>query len=459
MNNQLSKVNKSAEARGLMLTPQIDTHSEAVQCMTLYFGNSVMSECVSELHKIETTERLHTIEALRERGEHVETCTKLVSALGKYNISCNLMTVDEARQVLSYARNATPEIKAQKVEHVRELIYKVINGVHDRRDYRLDPVKARILETLLDKHQRYEDGEIDMSRKFDVSLYPKQGCDYLSLFGEYPSVMSSRDRFDDYDVREDYDDEDYDGFNAEEYLGGDEAEIRNMFESMTDEELLDGGYIDEEDFFVYGPYTVNDIRNISVLTYETWASVTDKRKTARLESILSEILDGRGDSVETDLIRHYVGKVVISARRMSARNLTRMAVSLGRQCVSEIDNAVNLTERMEQNFGLIKQKLYWCSYYLSRICGYNKDSLVKQFGQARPISAEFFTAVGEKVDTWTDAYTDSVENGFDSYLLKLDDHMFELESYYKNVLREKNRAGNKSTNDSVGLLAAGGLLG
>lgn len=436
----------SLEVNNNILLESLGTHREAARAMTMHFGSAEVAACIHQLHAIEEIEQMHTIETIQSRGEQLELCKKLTVELEKHDINCRLMTIDEANKVLKYARNATPEVKRQKVEHIHELMYKILNGIHTRRDYALDATKSKILRDLIDKYSKFEDGELDMSRGFDVSLYPKKQSNHIELFGAYPSDFSIRDT-DEYDINySEYKDNDEDDEECDN-----EHKFADLLEIMSDEELLDGDYIDEEDFFVYGPYTINDMNNISVLMYETWSSTTNKRKKERLESILSEIMKCRGESVETDLVRHYIGKVVISARRLSIRNIVRMVSSFG-QCCYEFYTGGNCAE---DYLKLITQKLYWCSYYMVRICGLQKSYLLEQFGNARPITSDFFREIGRIAESWTDSQISRMENDYDAYLTKVDDHLFELEAYYTEAIQRRNQENGTNR----GLLALGGLLG
>ncbi|MFV0485415.1 MAG: hypothetical protein ACK5MU_04315 [Candidatus Saccharimonadales bacterium] len=365
------------------------------------------------------------------------------------------MTPEEARKVADFAGDATDDIVAQKLERLRDTIFNSINGVENRRDYILNPEKHARLNALADKFVRYERGEIDTSRCFDQSKYlPLENFPELQDDRPFEDVQQS--------LKQEYNlHADSDTFHSYRQPG--ERLGRNFYayylDNMEDDELLEEGIVDEGDVFQYGPFTRNDLSDIELFAWASWTDVTNQRQKQRLGSLLEEYVPPRENDIDTDLTREFIAREVLKNRRPEARNMIALTSALGQKSLGKIaDAGKSLPVDLADTTAELKKTLRLCAYYSGKICGMGKQELLNDYKAARPITPDFFEEIRARAEGWTGKQARRADSDYAPYLTKLDDHLFNAEALYIDLISaiEPNKSGKSGQRvlGAIGINAA-----
>lgn len=396
-----------------LVNVQTGTYGIAVNSLSKYLSSERVRSCLNELQFVDITENSLTVEYQMMSGTLTEEDVRLCEELAHYEINPNRMTIEEARLVHKFATDADSSIVDRKVQAIADSLVKVLNGKKERRDYAFDEEKSNRLMSLIEKAEKYENGEIDFSRGFDHTLYPKLQ-EHYDLYSNYE------------------DDEDLYSDLRDIVTRG---EFEALMDSMTDEELLDGEYIHEDDFWCYGPYTVGDLRLITTFATETWTKITDIRNVDRLESLLDSIINPHDFNIEADLNRNYISRLVLPARRPSIRNMIAILSAFGQDCNSAIFNTTLATDLKEfEPLDQLRKSLQFCSYYASMVCGLTSKYIKDKYNAARPTTTEYYIELLSKSESWSLDQVARFDDDYGAYLVKLDDHLFEAQAAYQDII-------------------------
>lgn len=365
----------------------------AIGTTSNYLNETQQLACVENLQAIETIEETRTIEVLASKGElSDEDCSLVLSLQKDFEISAARMTVDEARLVHQYASSATEEVKKDKVEKIGDALSKVLHGKNTRRDYERYGNRGELLQRLIQKGLDYEDGKYDFTRTFDHSIYP-----------------------------------------LDESLTKEEWDV--YLYALTDEELLEGDYISEDDFYVHGPYTARDIRDIAKFTRETWSKVTDTRNIPRLEALLDQTIVPTDFGLDGDLNRHFIATHVLPSRRPDVYQMILILSSFGQHVNDTLFiKGLEIPIEIESLVGSLKKSLGWCSYYATMICDIRQKRIKEVYKVARPYTTPYYKELIEQIDQWTPRKRDMVNRDFGPFLVKLDGHIFEAQEAFDSIM-------------------------
>jgi hypothetical protein len=372
------------------------TYDIAVRSASRFLPAARMAACQSELREIDLKENQLTIEAIRDVDALSKDVEYICQELVRYDINPDRMTVEESKLMLDFASGATNEIRDSKVETIMDMITRILNGKHERRDYSFDPEKAEILENLIDKSLRYERGEIDLEKGFDYMVYPKESHEIS------------------------------------------QQEFENLISVMSVDELLDGGYIDEQDLFVHGPFTARDLEFITSFSVDTWVRATDSRNDSRLTNFFERITEKLSYSIDDDLNRNFVARAIVPQRRLSAKNMLSLVCAFALECNDKIfaKRIRRGFKDFEEYYSLLKS-LQLCSYYISLVCNFRKDDLKKKWKVARPTASGFYMDTLTHIEKWEEKDEKNADNDYGAYFVRLDDHFFEAQANYTHLLSRK----------------------
>lgn len=411
---------------------QVASFETGIKAVEKHFGIEAAEHVESELTRIDDIEK-KTIGALVSTDAMTDHVRSLVHTLDSYGIDANNLTIAEAQAVEDYATNATEEIVHQKVNSIHDAIIKHIEGVHSRRDGAepafYNPKEITKKEKIGEKFVMWDRGEYDTEHGFDSEeVYARlisEGCE--------PSDALKRH----------LEEEDFDT-------------------------LYDEGLIDEDDLYVYGPFTARDLDDIEVYSSLTWTGVTNsrhfgdrkrikrtvigpdgkpkhitdgevERSGASVSSIIGRTINrSHHDSLEDDLLHDYIAREIVQSRRLKAKDLLTTSTALALDFL-ESDNteeAYDDDEKKEHNEA--RRTVSWLAYYTGIIFGYNSKELKSRFGSTRPISKDFFNEVAELIKNLSEERAAYLDKSFQPLLTKTDEHLRNLQNHLAVVSSEQS---------------------
>lgn len=432
-----------------MVIPDIETHRTSLLLAERHLPKERIKNIKDELAHIDEIENTQTIEMRREFGTLPKEFTKTEFALVAEGINPGLLTVEEAQGLHNYASNADKDIIERKTETIANAIARIRNGGKNRRDWSFNPRKAECLDRLTAKYERYERGEIDTECGFDKAHYleseNKTDRDYYFADAYNRAVIEEGERPDDYSNQA------YSRFINDMGVDG---YYERVFEDMTAEELLEEGIIEEDDLFVYGPYTHRDLKeDYEIFKVSTWVDTTNFRDKSNVATILQESVINRNNSTESDLLREYVATEILPNRRPTPKNALSLFSALGiefaEKSTDELESAMPKEKADE-----LRDNLSWASYYASKILGMRAEELKEEYGSTRPTSKKFFEEVLARSEAITEQQEKWMKKSVGPYLTKFDERMFAAEALYEPILSSEGGDGK----DFEGLALPGDLF-
>lgn len=420
------------------IVDDLDYHQILAKSAIEYLPTDIAEGIINKLAELDHIEKYETLEAIELDEDNLtpekkREIAKLKRELSRNSLGGDLLTLPEARKVSEWANDKTQEVRDQKARMIADQSAKILNGVHNRRDYNYNIDKARKLDTLIDKYERWERGEIDTSLGIDLEEFLDEGGLEESDFEAAQEEM-----------REEWEDNSnsrWEGFLRDKL--GIEGYIERKY-GINIEELPD--MIESEDLpdermwkhiFIYGPYTSGDLRNLSMFSDDTYVDAAGWRTRSQAEIILSANTSRIGQSVSDDLNRAYVEKEILPKRRLDGKKMLYATSALGIK-VTDI-----LKQRQaKQNKDLarqIRKKMETLSYYMKGILGMNSDDLEKRYGNKLPINKEFYQEVMARAQGMTEFQEETIDDGFNQYLIKMDDNLFEVQALLETWDRKSER--------------------
>ena len=277
-----------------------------------------------------------------------------------------------------------------------------------------------ITDRVAEKYQRYISGEIDTSRRFDISPYVsgEKNID-LGFVSEVPYRDS--DGFGEYSTGEDYE-----RFYAD--MGAGHAE--NILESLEDDELLEYGIVSPEDIFVCGPYTAADAEAIEALPWKTSYS---EIKSEYLEDVINGAVKDCGHSMEEQLARDFLKKTIAENRRPNAKTMMLLFAGLGLSCAENIRGRSIVFPELTPDINALNLSLRLCSFYTGKFLALLPADMKKMYGAARPISEKFFRALEGRIRDMSPEEMAAREAKYGAELLRMYDHLTEANSLYERL--------------------------
>ena len=420
---------------GEVVIAGVETHRASLYLAEKYLPEERVQDIATELARIDEIEQTETVEMRRELGTLPKDFSKTETALVTCGVNPSRLTVEEAKGVLDYTRNASEEIIDKKTDLIGESIVRIVNGVHNRRDFSYDPDKQRRFDRLADKYQRYLDGEIDIECGYDKEYYIGRDDDY-----------------DDYNFESARDNAGYHGHRRGDYSEGayrkflKDNGVKTRYESYFDEytldELLEEDLISEDDVFVYGPFTKRDINeDLEIFKTMTWTNSTNFRDKDAVGDLLEETVPAHIDDTESDLTREYVAREVLPNRRPSVKNMLSLVACVGLEYSHTDEKAIEEALGDERSSDL-RDNLSWAAYYASRAIGMRLNELREEYGTSRPTSEDFFKELFNRSEALTSTQEKFMKTQQGPYLAKLDNRLFASEALFETVMTVKNNASN-----------------
>ncbi|MBO7657111.1 hypothetical protein J6S55_00460 [Candidatus Saccharibacteria bacterium] len=423
---------RAAMKNAELAVSDIETHRASFFVAEQHLPAEYINIIRDELTHIDEIENTETIEMRRELGTLPKDFIKTEHALIASGINPNLLTVDEAQGLYDYASNVNQEIIEQKAESVANAIARIRNGARSRRDWAFDPAKAERMDQLAKKYERYERGEIDIECGFDKAYYLEDERRAAEDF----NFTSANDRATEEGMRpDDYSVQAYSRLVRDMKTDG---YLERAFEDMDVEELLEEGIIEEDDLFVYGPYTRRDLReDYGIFKMSTWVDAVNFRDKSNVANILQESVIARNEDTESDLLREYVAKEILPNRRPTPKSELLLFSALGADFADKANEEIEAVMSKEKAKEL-HDNLSWASYYAAKILGMNSDELKEEYGSTRPVSKEFFEEVLKRSEALTEQQEKWMKKNVAPYLTKLDDRIFIAEALYEPVLSSED---------------------
>ena len=409
------------ETKDQYVLKQSETHGFAVEAVSRHLPSERAAEINTALREVEWKIDHETFDAIqRTTGTLTPAQQQIVTALEKRSINPMGMTPEEAKKILEYATDATPEIVKEKTEKIADLVTKIRNGARgDRRDWAFNSSYGVRMDILWDKFDAYEE---------DPEKYTQYGFDLLDQAVHNGS----------YDVLPSYDGTEVARISHDEVLDKTPEDFGIPFEEYGGidglEDLIADCYVEEDCVFAYGPYTFRDLKEISDFVDPTWASVTNPRMMkGRLDD---QTLDNgniqygvveRGD-VLTDLVREKISTEVVEERRVKAKDLLSMFASVGLDFVAikDMSEQGNITEEQEAILRDIQSKLVDCAHYVNYACRFDRTENKKKYNAVEPHIAEYYNDVLALAESWDDKTVAKTEEDYGPVLTKVDDLLLKI---------------------------------
>ena len=381
-----------------------------------YFGAETAKHIEGELRAIDSIEKT-TIGALEKTDAMTDHARGLVRVLGRYGVNANNLTVAEAQEVADFATGTSDEIIDRKVNKIYDAVMRHIEGAHSRRDgaepayYNEEEYKRKVL--LQDKYVAWERGEFDRDREFDVESA------YERLIDE--------------------------GYEPSRFL-------RRHLEEDDFDELYEEGLVDEDDRFMYGPFTSNDLDNIEIYKAKTWTDITSPRYNggrkrvfetkvgpdgekhrisageidrsgASLSSLIGEtVAQNTSASIEGDLVYDYIATEILQTRRLSSKDLliASSAVALD---ILDRTKPEDGDDGMKKEYDSARRSASYIAYYAAQILGYRSAELKERFNSTRPLDQEFFKEVAGTMTNMSEERASYIDEHHKQFLTKMDEHL------------------------------------
>ena len=438
-NNEPEKTNL-AEVENKNTLPSIENHQIGAFIAQKYLPEKRVKSIIAENERIDQLENTEIIEVRHELDNLPQGFRKIEYGLIAQGINPSLLTVEEAQKLSDYANNATPEIAEEKARAIHDTLMRTRNGVTHRRDWFFNPEKAVRFDYLADKYDRYMRGEIDTECGYDKEFclygYDGEKLDDDRSFDEArDSILSSGN----------YDPSPYESYSDRSYarlardMDSPNSDRARLFENLDKEDLLEEGYISEDDLFVYGPYTNRDLQELENYKSPSWTNGPAYGELSRTAELLSETVHKNRDSVENDLLREYVAHEFLPSRRMNARNTVSSLAAIGLDYAStpKEDTSNTLAESIRNK---LDSDLKWGTYYIAKLFDMRREDLKERYGSTRPTTQEFFKEALARSEALTDAQVEDFEKTRGPILAKLDEWLFRVEALYAPVA-ESQAAG------------------
>lgn len=402
---------------------QTELFESGIKAVEKHFGIDAAEHVKSGLARIDDIEK-RTIRALEGTEAMTSYVKRLVHTLSTYGVDAGNLTIAEAQAVRDFATDATEEIVNEKVRSIHDAIVHHIEGVRSRHDGAepafYSPREIAKKQKIAEKFVTWDRGECDTERGFDAkAVYERlirEGCE--------PS------RF-----------------------------LRRHLEEEDFETLYDEGLVDEDDQYVYGPFTAGDLEDIEIFTASTWTSITNprymggrkrvKRKVigpdgkprlvadgeidrsgAGLSSLIGRtITQNQHSSLEDDLLYDFIAREVLQSRRLEAKDLLTVSTALTLDFLESDDAKEALSSDDKKERDDIRRTISWLAYYTGKILGYSAEELKGRFGSTRPISKEFFDEAAEVIGNLSEERAAYLDESFRPILTKMDEHIHDLQGH------------------------------
>lgn len=421
---------------------EIAAFSVGMNAIEKRFGEESAAHISNELLKIDSI-RNETLDALEQRDELKPELRSMARGLSTRGINAYNLTPDEVGRVYNYATNATPEIERAKIDRIFDAFHRHINSPSGRRDG-LEPAFYNLEEAerkteLLDRYRDWDRGQLDLSRGFDVEA-------------TYERLIKSG-----------------------EYEEGNWL-LRDVLENDDIEDLLDRGLIEEDDLFIYGPFTSNDIKDIELFNSNTWTDVTGwrsnltrKKKKVELKNADGEVIkdaDGKaktttievdrvgatlasiiGDTVspnisdiECDLTYDYIANEILQNRRLKSKDLLMASSAIALE-VLDMDPPEDKEKR--ESYNSAKKTCSWIGYYAAEALGYRKSELKERYGNTRPTDQKFFEEIASTSEQLTEERAEYLDKYFKQTFTKMDEHLHEILNRLVEINEDNPMAGEE----------------
>ena len=373
------------------------TYAVAAPYIVNHLSLENVLSCVENLVSINETEN-RTIETLKESGELSEYDMRVYNELKEWNINAERLMVSESKEVLRFITSNEEDIVNEKINRIGSLLSLHLNGMRNRRDWLFDQEKSETLENLLEKISDFQNGK-KVSSDFDMSLCPKD----LSI-----------------------------------------EEFNNLVSIFDTEELVELGYLDEDNLYEFGNITRGDLADISYFISSSWTSLSSRNQKDRLGNIINSLeTKKRRRSAEDEICQSYIVDLVIPSRTLSAKNIILILASFGIECNNEYFlNIKAFPEEIRSLITDLRSILKYCSHYASRICNMRVEDLEK-YRMKRPFSIDYYEELIEKVEGWKKDYTERVTMDHLKDIISLENHLFDAQILFMDI---KNILNNNTNN-------------
>ena len=250
----------------------------------------------------------------------------------------------------------------------------------------------------------------------------------------------------------------------------------DMLENDDIEDLLDSGLIEEDDLYLYGPFTSNDINDIKLFNSSTWTDVTGRRykltrkkKKVELKNADGEVIkdaDGKaktttievdragatlasiiGDTVspiisniECDLTYDYIANEILQNRRLKSRDLLMASSAIALE-VLDMDPPEDKEKR--ESYNSAKKTCSWIGYYAAEALGYRKSELKERYGNTRPTDRNFFEEIASTSEQLTEERAAYLDKYFKKTFTKMDEHIHEVLNRLVEINEENPMTGEE----------------
>ncbi len=378
----------------------------------------------TQLMQIEDLTENQTIEGIISNGGEISNVTKLdIRNLQELGIRSENLTPEETREIAAFMNEENDEAIAKKVEYFIDMLTKSINGVRNRRDYTtINYETADKLDRLRIKGSRWlRDGKKSL---------PEDNIDRDMLRERYGNM--------------------------------------EIFDYADRDELIDLGYIDEEeDQYYLGPYTKEEVIFAeSFIVKPSWsyreghkrAGITDERVARTGYMMRSPRISAPSlETVEESMVSTYIGENFESKRRLGMRDLILLFSATSQEVIESgiLDKKDDANEEYRDAQTRLRRSLSEGGRYCYMSCQYNGSEVKERFGSGRPVDAGFSREIQQQVEAWTDAHAESVNNNDNGLGMAITEHLLNVQDIYEGLRAMKHEAARQKTEESNQRLAIG----
>lgn len=369
-----------------------------------------------------------TIGAMQAHGQI--TSPKLLaisSKLSGFGLKTDLLTPEELAKINRFV-DYRPEDTDEKLQIILDIITLSKNGARSRRDFAnpdngfYDRDKAEKLEDVTDKINDY----------LDNGGY--------EAYEEDPERVSEEER----------------KWLVEQY-GDDPA-----FWHCNRSELIDLGYLDEEDPNLVGPLNENDLSFINSIVAPSFASKVSNRSIDQVSDYYPEAAifiqhSDRVSDLESAMIGKYVEQEVANKRTLEPKALVCGFLALEKEFFEsgftrkmEQYLKENPNDNIESTYVMLRRKLQHGGRYCNLLTNGSDTKTREKYGSMITTSPDFLSEVLEKATSWDDSEAARRLDTQSGYVVKLDGIFEEVRIAYSGLkaVLESQTGGSDESGES-----------
>lgn len=409
------------------------------------------------IETVAKTERTN-VAALKEKGELSKEDIRRIGALERLGIEPERFTLEEIKQIIDYKYGLDEGLQEEKVEYINTIIQRALYSANGSKGYFDNDLRV-ILREMGIKASDWLEGRSDNVLEVDAATVddvmgtnaPDSAMVYrFSLDKAIDRVMQLTDLS--------------------------VVSAKERFETMDFEEMIELGYLQDDDMLVIGPFTKDDLETIERAAAPFWSSSMDQREggtryveghetietkdgpvdkvitsRGRHYTTLAKLSNGNFSSlrisetgINTDLTRSFIAREIEPHYRLDTENLVNMAcglVSTAIQVQPLSENATNEEERIYKNLMNNCGRLLYSIAQL--ILEYGKEDMQNEFNGVfiteKSQVSDFIEKVNVRMAGLSKEDFDAKSKNYSGFIAKMDEkcsRIYDLLCRYNAIIKQ-----------------------